>query len=226
MRWLFTCSGLDEGVSRYTLWAMTEGILPTLASPYAWTPEAVADHEALLLTGGGDAQPSRYGMALHPCTQNISEARDEMELALIRAFLAAGKPVLGICRGLQMIAVACGGRLIQHLPDVAAAAGVAEEHGKLGPRDARHGVRWTAGTRMGSALGTVTEVNSAHHQAADPAAPGAGLVITAVSPGGVVEALEDPARRIAAVQGHPERFDPPAAPAAHGVLKYFQSLCG
>ena len=225
MKWLLTGSGLNDGLARYVSWILPAGALADLATPATGGPWAPEKYAALLLTGGGDAQPGRYGAALHPETRDIRRERDELELSLIREFHEAGVPIFGICRGLQMIQIAFGGALIQHVPERRAAAGRPEEHAR-GPdgADARHGLVWEPGTRLAAALGAWTDVNSSHHQAADPDRLGRGLRIAARSPAGVVEALEQEAARapiVSAVQWHPERDRPGAGRA---VLEYWETL--
>lgn len=225
MKWLLTGSGLNDGLARYVAWILPAGALADLATPAAAGPWRPGDYAALLLTGGGDAQPGRYGAAQHPETRDIRRERDELELDLIRRFHSAGVPVFGICRGLQMIAIAFGGALIQHVPERLAAAGTPEAHARgADGADARHGLVWMPGTRLAAALGALTEVNSSHHQAVDPGRLGRGLRVVARSPAGVIEALEQADDRgpvVSAVQWHPERDRPEAGQA---VLAYWERL--
>jgi len=153
--------------------------------------------DGLLLTGGTDINPARYGQEPAPETQPADDARDELETGLLRKALDRGVPVLAICRGMQLFNVVHGGTLLQHLP----ASGPHQGEG----RDAvAHNVRVAAGTRLASILSDGDHaVNSRHHQAADR--PGQGLIVSAVAPDGVIEALERPDQSFAvAVQWHPE----------------------
>lgn len=153
--------------------------------------------DGLLLTGGGDAEPSLFGQARHHETSDVQWARDQNEIGLIRAFQRAGKPMLGICRGIQMLAVALGGSLHQHIFDIPA---VEVAHGDY---STRHAVRFTEGSRLRAVYRRdVAIVNSTHHQAVD--APPEGFVVTARSQDGVIEGMERGS--ILGVQWHPERI--------------------
>jgi len=162
----------------------------------------------LLLTGGADVAPERYGEARHPTVTDVDAARDEYEIALFRAALAAGLPVLAICRGLQVMNVAAGGSLIQDIPSQ---VGTAVPHQVPNPKDAiAHDVSVVPGSRLaelmgGAAAGGRLPVNSRHHQSVHRIA--AGFVVSSLAPDGVVEALELPqARFCVGVQWHPENF--------------------
>ena len=163
----------------------------------------------LLLPGGADVGPERYGEWRHPSVTDVDTVRDEYELALTRAALAADVPILAICRGLQVLNVAAGGSLVQDIPSQVPGALV---HKVPDPQDAiAHTVRVTPGTRLADLVrgvlreGCELDVNSRHHQSAWHVAD--GFEITAVAPDGVVEALEQPdARFCVAVQWHPENF--------------------
>ena len=153
----------------------------------------------LLLSGGGDIEPTRLGQERHPNTGNIDVARDEMELRLTREALASGVPVLGICRGVQVLGVALGGTLIQDVPDRVANA--------VGHSDARHMMMIACGSRLSGILGCGRlEVNSYPHQAND--ALGEGVRAAARSDDNMIEAIELDGRRfVVGVQWHPERMD-------------------
>jgi putative glutamine amidotransferase len=227
--WLVLHPERGAAVPVYTGWLARGGIAWDLISPGQQPPRPAAAYAALLLTGGGDIEPGRYGAAeRHGTVSGCDPRRDQQELALTAEFLAARRPVFGICRGLQLLCVFCGGRLIQHLPDwlgrPGAAAASAEAH-RVAGADARHPVVPVAGTRLAAALEGVREVNSAHHQGAVPEAPGAGLAVAFRSPAGVIEALEGfgGAAPVSAVQWHPERLSP-ADPASSAVLAHWQSL--
>lgn len=159
----------------------------------------------LILTGGEDVDPARYGAAPHPALGEVHPARDAFELALVAAARARRVPTLAICRGVQVANVALGGTLVQ---DLASQRSDALPHDGAGSRDARvHRVRVTPGSRLARALGAAElPINSFHHQSVDRAADGAAVVATA--PDGVVEGLEW--RRddwwMVGVQWHPEEL--------------------
>lgn len=152
--------------------------------------------DALLLPGGGDLEPWRYGQE-NAASRNLEPERDAAELRLLRDFTAAGKPVLGVCRGLQVINVFFGGTLAQDVPG----------HGTLAGADRLHGVR-TAPSPLRALWGEALTVNSAHHQAADRL--GGGLRAVQWAEDGVVEALCHQRLPVWAVQWHPERLGDPA----------------
>lgn len=153
--------------------------------------------DGLLLAGGADIDPGRYGQPPDARTESRPD-RDAGELALLTAALAADLPVLGVCRGMQLLAVACGGALHQHLPDVVGHDGHRPAPAVYGA----HPVTFAPGSRAGAVMAGVDRVNSYHHQAvADPG----GLTVTGWADDGVIEAVEDPARRFAlGVLWHPE----------------------
>jgi putative glutamine amidotransferase len=155
--------------------------------------------QALLLIGGGDVEPSRYGAQPHPAVYGVDPERDALEIELLEAALAADVPVLAVCRGAQVVNVALGGTLTQHLPDVP---------GTLVHRDDRdptlaHDVKVTPGTRLAQACGAeIVTGASHHHQAVDRLGP--GLTVSARADDGVVEGLEAERGWLVAVQWHPE----------------------
>jgi len=177
------------------------GGIPVLLPPLPGVAAAVGRLDGLLLTGGGDIDPARYGAQPHPRTGRVSVLRDAAELELLDAAMAAGLPVLGVCRGMQLLNVARGGTLCQHLPDN---AGHTPAPGTFGS----HPVRVAAGTRLAGILGANgdgVDVPTAHHQAVDRL--GEGLVATAWAEDGVIEAMEPSAAGdpfLLAVQWHPE----------------------
>jgi putative glutamine amidotransferase len=152
--------------------------------------------DGLLLPGGTDVDPALYGEAREPGTDEPDQARDALELAAARAAAERGLPVLGICRGQQLLNVANGGTLTQHLDDHRQTPDL--------PRDAvSHPVRVTPGSALHRAAGADTvEVNSLHHQAIDRLAH--GLRTTAESLDGVIEAVESEDGLVVGVQCHPE----------------------
>lgn len=168
--------------------------------------DALAPLDGLILTGGHDVDPQWYDAHPSPALGPVDLHRDEFELALFHAARSQGLPILGICRGLQLVNVAMGGTLYQDLPS--------EQPGDIPhdppvPRDARtHAITLSAGSRLQCALDTgVLVTNSFHHQAIRDLAP--GLTVTARAEDGVIEGVEgsaDEAGWLLAVQWHPEEF--------------------
>jgi putative glutamine amidotransferase len=180
------------------------GGIPVLLPTVPGVIEAALSRlDGLILTGGPDVDPDRYGATPLETTAPPRVDRDAAELGLFDAALAAGTPVLGICRGLQLINVARGGTLIQHLPDVVGST----DHAPAPAVYGRHPISVTPGSLLATSLGRVeAEVPSYHHQAI--AELGAGLTVSAVAPDGTVEAVEDQSRPFClAVQWHPEVGD-------------------
>jgi len=159
--------------------------------------------DGLVIAGGPDVEPARYGAEPHPRTGPAHRERDAWELALIEAALAAGTPLLGICRGMQLLNVALGGTLTQHLPDTVGHDGHTGTPGVFG----RHLVTPVAGTRLGALLAEATAVPAYHHQALDRL--GRGLLACAYAEDGTPEAVEPEAGDgfVMAVQWHPEAGD-------------------
>jgi putative glutamine amidotransferase len=189
-----------------------------------WEPSAYA---GLLLTGGRDVHPRHYGEEPHPMTRVDPGNRDGLEIALIRTFLSARKPIVGICRGIQILNVALGGGLIQDLDDYFRARNEdGEIHTQVNGKDENHGVVWVPGTDLARATDEARTVNSAHHQAVDPLRVGQGLRVVAVSPMGIIEAMEGDGfgAPIIAVQWHPERLVPANHPASYGLLRLMKRL--
>jgi putative glutamine amidotransferase len=159
--------------------------------------------DALVITGGAfDVDPGFYGEAEKHATVILKSGRTEAERALLDGALARDMPILGICGGEQLLAVALGGTLIQHIPD---AMPQALAHEQPNPRhQPGHSIRVSQGTVLHRIIGTESmQVNSSHHQAVR--APGAGVRVNAMAPDGVIEGIEDPRRRFClGVQWHPE----------------------
>jgi gamma-glutamyl-gamma-aminobutyrate hydrolase PuuD len=155
--------------------------------------------DGLIFSGGNDLGADTYGADTHPETKGVSPERDRSELALLEAALARDMPVLAVCRGSQVLNVARGGDLVQHLPDV-----VGDEKHKHTPGVfADHDVRVERASRLGGVVGDRAPVKSHHHQGYGKI--GQGLREVAWADDGTVEALEDPEKRFAVgVLWHPE----------------------
>lgn len=163
----------------------------------------VAALDGLVLVGGGDLDPASYGQARHPASRGVDPARDASERALLEAALAADLPVLAICRGHQLLNVALGGTLFQHLPDVAGH----EAHRRAGGEFEDVDVVTVPGTTTAAAMGERATVRCSHHQAIDRLGDGLVVAARALGPGAVevVEAVELPGRRfVVGIQWHPE----------------------
>jgi len=178
------------------------GGVPVVLPPLPQLIRQMVDRlDGLLLAGGPDVAPARYGAEPGPHTQPSQPDRDAAELGLLSAAVSDRRPVLAICRGMQLLNVARGGTLIQHLPDV-----LGEHDGSAGPGQyGTHPIKVAEGSRLARALGrtALDSVPAYHHQGVDSL--GAGLVACAWAPDGVVEAVEDPALPFCVgVQWHPE----------------------
>jgi putative glutamine amidotransferase len=166
--------------------------------------------DALVLVGGGDVDPARYGQPPNPATSGVDPRRDASELALLRAALDGDLPVLAVCRGMQLLNVELGGTLFQHVPDVVGHDGHQPARGCFADVE----VTTQAGSSVAKVLGEQATVRCSHHQALDVV--GAGLVVTARASDGIVEAVELPAARfVVGVQWHPEE---------EGDARLFRSL--
>lgn len=165
-------------------------------------PRPLDGLSGLVLTGGSDINPSRYGQAING-SEGVDEERDKLETELLQEALVRDLPVFAICRGLQLLNVAHGGTLIQHLT-------TSDLHQKrcpgceMGRHPAAHDVLVSPDTKLAALIGDGShEVNSRHHQAADRV--GTGLVVSAIASDGVIEGLERPDRTfVIGVQWHPE----------------------
>lgn len=168
------------------------GGIPLLVPPGEERVQEVLDViDGLLLVGGGDIDPALYGGRPHESVYNVSPERDSMEIELARRVAKEGIPTLGICRGAQVLNVALGGTLHEHLPDV---VGDSVAHRTPDRLPTRHPVRIEKGTRTAEVFGThELEPSSWHHQAVRDVAP--GLAVAARAPDGTVEAIE--------MRGHP-----------------------
>ncbi|MFY2764696.1 gamma-glutamyl-gamma-aminobutyrate hydrolase family protein [Arenimonas sp. MALMAid1274] len=214
-------------------WVMSMGVMivlvPTVEPGRAWHPATVsADDYAqaldgLILQGGADIDPAFYGEPITHARGRIDAERDRFEMALLRAFAAAGKPVFGICRGMQLINVACGGSLFQDLHEDAVTR---DAHHVVDLYDEHlHEIRIVPGGWLSRVYGEDVrgQVNSIHHQGVRRL--GEGLVVEAWSDDGVVEALRHEGDGfIVGVQWHPEFHDQrypgllPADPLMHAFF--------
>lgn len=175
------------------------GGVPVLLPPgdAAGAAAVVARLDGLVIAGGADVDPARYGQAPHERTTSWREDRDAWELALLDA-APPSLPVLGICRGMQVMAVHAGGRLEQHVPDVTGT----ELHSPGGDAFGEVDVDVVAGTRLAAAIGDKGAVRCHHHQAVRDHP---GYVVAARAADGTLEAMEDPVHAFrVAVQWHPE----------------------
>jgi putative glutamine amidotransferase len=171
-----------------------------LAPGDVWTAEDLERFDAVLLLGGGDVDPARYGGGAHEQVYGVEPDRDALELALVGDVLAAGLPFLAICRGLQVLNVALGGTLHPHVPDLPGDI----DHGVPGGGSATvHDVRLVPGSRVAAATGR-TELSSSshHHQAVRDL--GGGLNAVGWTEDGLVEAVEHDDGWVVGVQWHPE----------------------
>ena len=183
-----------------------------IVDPTMSVAEALAGVDGLMLTGGDDVAPASYGEPVHPTVIDVDAARDEFELGLVAAARKSNLPICAICRGVQVLVVACGGTLVQDIPSQIAGA---LPH-KLSvpphqPFSLAHEV-WIEKDSLLSKLmrerlndADTCEVNSRHHQAVKAVA--SGFRVSATAPDGVIEAVEDPTARFClGVQWHPENF--------------------
>jgi gamma-glutamyl-gamma-aminobutyrate hydrolase PuuD len=165
--------------------------------------------DGIVFSGGADVDPARYGAEAHPETDEPQARRDAGELALLEAALARDLPTLAICRGFQLLNVARGGDLVQHLPETVGS----DEHKQIPGEFAVHPVEVKEGSRLASIVGAGPKVTSHHHQALGRV--GDGLVECAWAADGTLEAIEDPDLRFAVgVQWHPEAGEDDALFAA------------
>jgi putative glutamine amidotransferase len=174
--------------------------------------QVLAGVDGLMLTGGDDVAPARYGEPAHPTVVEAEPGRDEFELALIKDARARNLPIFAICRGIQVLTVACGGTLVQDIPTEV--TGALPHRFAVPPHEPyflAHEVWIDKDTLLWKLMrerlsdADACEVNSRHHQAVKRLAP--GFKVAATAPDGVIEAVEDPGARFClGVQWHPENF--------------------
>lgn len=199
------CHALDDYIESIKRVGADTRLLAFDAAP----ADTVKDLDGLLLTGGEDVDPARYGEVPHPSTGPINPRRDDFEMELVARAIADGLPTLGICRGIQVLNVACGGDLIQDIPSQVPGAlnhKVTKQRFELA-----HDVWVTRGSRLWTMLeerlgqDDVCPVNSRHHQSVRRLAD--RFETSATAPDGVIEAIERPSHPFCiGVQWHPENF--------------------
>jgi len=184
-----------------------------------YLPSVDTQYDGLVLCGGGDIAPKYFGEELNG-SYNIDIERDKAEFALLRAYLDAGKPVLGICRGHQLINVFFGGTLYQHLPE-------AELHKSHDGKDSVHSIKTVSNSVLAKLYGESFVTNSSHHQAVKKL--GEGIRATAYWNEQYVEAIEHISYPVLGVQWHPERMcfkhERDDTVCGAEILKYFINLC-
>jgi gamma-glutamyl-gamma-aminobutyrate hydrolase PuuD len=179
------------------------GGLPVLLPPRVEAAAVVDRLDAVVLAGGPDIDPAHYGAAPDPRTGVPRTERDAAELAVLRRALELGRPVLAVCRGLQVLNIGLGGTLAQHVPDVVGHTGHNPQPGVFG----RTEIALDAGSLVGDALGAGITGQCHHHQAIARLAD--GLTVTGRAPDGTIEAVELAGRPfVVGVQWHPEQDDP------------------
>ena len=199
------------------------GLVPLIVPPLSSSEAAssVLDSvSGLVLTGGEDVDPARYGEQRHEKVRSVNVARDATEAALVEEARARGLPVLAICRGIQILNVALGGTLVQDIPSQ---CHTDIDHDEEGARNSRtHEVSIEPGSLIAGAVGTQhLSVNSFHHQSVKRVAD--GMKVTARSPDGVIEGIESTDEKwwVMGVQWHPEEMTDSAEPWDRGLFKAF-----
>lgn len=184
-----------------------------------YCPEVDLSYDGLILCGGNDTDPQYYGEEINGAVK-IDYERDRTEMAIAKAYIEAGKPIMGICRGHQLLNIALGGNIIQHLDNYLEHQ--PQEEGQV----IYHSTNAEEGSLAYKFWGKEFETNSYHHQAIKDL--GQGLKVTAFSDNGqVIEAIEHESLPIIGVQWHPERMCDEAEARADGnlIFKYFIELC-
>ena len=187
------------------------GGVPVLLPPHLHADarrELLARLDGVLLTGGGDVDPTRFGEAPHPTTYEVAPARDELEVELVELALGRGVPLLAICRGIQVLNVALGGTLCQDIADEMNGRDDQIAHAQKAPREqTTHTVSVRGETGLARILGALDlHVNSFHHQAIKRL--GRGVREVAWAPDGIIEGVEvpDASALVVGVQWHPEEL--------------------
>ena len=205
-------AGYERNVPNYAAALEAAGIRPLVTLD----PETAARCDGLLLPGGGDIDPARFGEEDRG-SRDIDRYLDGVQMEILDAFVRAGKPVLGICRGHQVVNVYFGGGLVQDLPT--AEAHMAHDH-----TDGVHPVKNAPGSILCRLYGPDMAVNSSHHQGLG--AMGRGLRTVCRAPDGVVEGAEHVSLPILTVQFHPERmafrFARPDTADGEGIFRWFR----
>lgn len=201
-RWGVWDTSADLLPAEYGRAVESAGALPVLLPPVASAGDAardlVARLDGLVICGGADLDPARYAAVPHPATGAPRPDRDAWELALLDAAAEAGTPTLGVCRGMQVMAVHAGGTLDQHVPDLVGH----EQHSPGGDAYGRATISIAEGSRLRALLPTLPPVACHHHQSVRDHP---GFVAVGWAEDGLLEAIEDPGHRFRlAVQWHPE----------------------
>jgi len=203
----FADQHVDIHLAAYSDCVATAGGVPVMLPCLDDAVSALERCDALVLTGGGDVDPARYGEDPHETVSGVDPRRDRVEIALVHRALELGLPILAVCRGMQVLNVALGGSLIQHLEGDHLHQHAAWDF----PVHARtHPVSFATGSLAHRLLGDAIEVNTLHHQALGRLAD--ALVCTGRAPDGVVESVEVPGRHVWGVQWHPELLTPQPDP--------------
>jgi putative glutamine amidotransferase len=199
----------------YTRSVLAAGGLPLVLPPADGGAEVLDVLDAIVFVGGSDLNPQLYGQDPHPDSLGFYDHRDRAELELMRAALERDLPMLGICRGMQLLNVERGGDLHQHVPDVTPDPDV---HKAAPGTYARHEVAVDPRSRLGGMLGDRVLVHSCHHQAPDRI--GSGLTVTATALDGTVEGIELGGKTFAVgVLWHPEEDDEAGAPLFRELMQ-------
>lgn len=223
-KWVVAAGGLPLVITPHVVARSSSGD-PSMPVADVETLTALVDTlDGIVLTGGNDMDPAAYGELPHPSLEPLDAERDASDLALARLILQRGVPVLGICGGMQLLNVVCGGSLHQHLADRAVDVypDLLPVHVDADAHPGEHEVTIDAGSRLGAIVGVDSlRTSSRHHQAVHRL--GRGLRVSARATDGVVEAIEsDDERVLLAVQWHPEDhgLDSPHAKLFHALVQH------